>query len=402
MAQNPTPVKRPQIAVLANTYKAHVHTQHVIDRILDGYGFGGVYHHSPLEVVSIFVEQRGEGDLVPERAKRHPEMKVYPTVAQALTRGTGKLAVDGVVYIGEHGDYPRNEKGQTEYPRYQFFQQTMDVFRASGRSVPYFNDKHLSWKWEWAKEMYDTSRQMGFPLMAGSSVTVTWRMPQVEMPLGAPIREAMCVAYGNVDSYDIHAVETVQCMVERREGAETGVEWLQAYRGENFWRAHEQGVWSGALFKAALCRSETLRSGRESFTGVFPTLREMKELVRNPVAYHYRYKDGLRATIMLLNGLVEDFTFAADIGGRPKPFSTLMYLSHKTQNATIESYFNPLVHFIEQFMLTGKEPYPVERVLLATGLVCAGIDSLFQGQQRIETPHLAIRYKPAKSALRTT
>jgi len=402
MAQNTSSSKRPQIAVLANTYKTHLHTQHIVDRILDGYGFGNVFHHSPLDVVSLFVEQHGEGDLTPERAMRHPGLKVYPTIAQALTRGTGKLAVDGVVYVGEHGNYLRNEKGQTEYPRYQFFQQTVDVFKASGRSVPYFNDKHLSWKWEWAKDMYDTSRRMGFPLMAGSSVTVTWRMPQVEMPLNAPIREAVCVAYGNVDSYDIHALEAIQCMVERRKGGETGVEWLQAYRGDNFWKAYEQEVWSHALFKTALCRSETLRSGRETFTGVYPTLGQMKALARNPVAYHYRYKDGLRATIMLMNGLVEDFTFAAAIDGQPKPFSNLFYLSHKTQNATIESYFNPLVHFIEQFMQTGKEQYPVERVLLATGMVCAGIDSLFQGQRRIETPHLAIRYQPAKSALRTT
>jgi hypothetical protein len=379
-----------------------LHTQHILDRILDGYGFGGVYHHSPMDVVSLFVEQRGDGDLCPERAKRHPGMKIYPTVAEALTRGTGRLAVDGVVYIGEQGNYPRNEKGQTLYPRYEFFEKVVDVFRSSGRAVPYFNDKHLSWNWDWAKKMYDTSRQMGFPLMAGSSLTVTWRMPQVEMPLGAPIREAMCVAYGNVDSYDIHALEAVQCMVERRKGGETGVEWLQAYRGDNFWKAHEQGVWSPALFKAALCRSETLRSGREGFTGVYPTLQEMKALARNPVAYHYQYKDGLRSTIMLMTGLVEDFNFAAAIEGQSQPFSTMMYLSHRTQLATLESYFSPLVHYIEQFMLTGKEPYPVERVLLATGLVCAGVDSLFQGQQRLQTPQLDIRYQPGESTLRTT
>ena len=105
---------------------------------------------------------------------------------------------------------------------------------------------------------------------------------------------------------------------------------------------------------------------------------------------------------ILLNGLVQDFTFAAAIEGQPKPFSTLMYLSKQAHAATIESYFNPLVHYIEQMMQTGKEPYPVERVLLATGVVCAGIDSLFQGQQRIETPHLAIRYQPGPSTLRIT
>ena len=136
MAQNATSSKRPQIAVLANTYKFRLHTQHIIDRILDEYGFGGVFHHSPLEVVSMFVEQRGPGDLTQERAKRHPSVKVYSSVADALTRGTGKLAVDGVVYIGEQGDYPRNEKGQTEYPRYQFFQKTVEVFRSRSSVMP--------------------------------------------------------------------------------------------------------------------------------------------------------------------------------------------------------------------------------------------------------------------------
>ncbi|HXJ43289.1 MAG TPA: hypothetical protein VNH18_28670, partial [Bryobacteraceae bacterium] len=334
MPQNATDSKRPQIAVLANTYKFHLHTQHIIDRILDGYGFGGVFRHSPLDVVSIYVEQRGEGDLVTERAKRYPGMKVCSSVADALTRGTGKLAVDGVVYIGEQGDYPRNEKGQTEYPRYQFFQKTVEVFRSSGRTVPYFNDKHLSWKWEWAKEMYDTARQMGIPLMAGSSLPVTWRMPQVEMPTGASVQEAICIAFGGVDSYDFHALETVQCMVERRKGGESGVEWLQAYRGDNFWKAHEQGVWSPALFKAALCRSETLKSARAGFTSVFPTVQQMKALVRDPVAYQYQHKDGLKCTIVLLNGMVQDFTFAAQLQDQPKPFSTMLYLSKDAEAAT--------------------------------------------------------------------
>jgi hypothetical protein len=91
----------------------------MVDRILDGYGFGGVYHRSPMDVVSIVVEQRDEGDLTVQRAKQHPGMKIHPTVADVLTGGTGKLAVDGVVYICEQGNYARNDKGQTLDPRYQ-------------------------------------------------------------------------------------------------------------------------------------------------------------------------------------------------------------------------------------------------------------------------------------------
>ena len=221
-------------------------------------------------------------------------MKIYPTIAEALTLGGGKLAVDGVVLVGEHGNYPRNEKGQTKYPRWEFFQKIVEVFRASGRSVPVFNDKHLSWNWEWARAMYDTSHELKFPLMAGSSLPVTWRTPQVEMPLGARITEALAVCYGGVDSYDFHGLETIQCMVERRRGGETGVKWLQAYRGDKFWEALKEGVWPRALMDAALCRSHTLTPARAGFNDVFPTVDDMRRLVRDPVAYRYEYADGLK------------------------------------------------------------------------------------------------------------
>ncbi|MEZ5396375.1 MAG: hypothetical protein R2724_26725 [Bryobacterales bacterium] len=129
------------------------------------------------------VDQVGDNDVSRDCAKRHPEMKIYPSIAEALTLGGSKLAVDGVLLIGEHGNYPRNEKGQRLYPRYEFFEEIMKVYRDSGRSVPLFNDKHLSWNWDWAKQMYDQSKELGFAFMAGSSLPVTWRTPPLEMPL---------------------------------------------------------------------------------------------------------------------------------------------------------------------------------------------------------------------------
>jgi hypothetical protein len=228
---------RPKIAAITTVFFKYSHAQHIVDRFLEGYGWNNEHHHPPMDLVSLYVDQVGASDLSRERAARHPSMKIYPSIAEALTLGTGKLAVDGVVIVGEHGDYPRNEKGQTRYPRYEFFQEVLNVFRASGRAVPVFNDKHLSWNWDWAKEMVDASRALGFPLLAGSSLPVTWRTPSLEMPTGARVREALCVGYGGVDSYDFHALETIQCMVERRRGGESGVEWIQAYRGAAFWDA---------------------------------------------------------------------------------------------------------------------------------------------------------------------
>ena len=389
---------RPKLAAITTVYRKYSHAQHIVDRYLEGYGWNGTHHHPEMDLIALYVDQVGPDDLSRDRAARFPSMKIYPTIAEALTCGTSKLAVDGVVVVGEHGDYPKTPKGQVQYPRYRFFEEIVEVFRPSGRSVPMFNDKHLSWNWEWARKMYDTSKEMGFAYMAGSSLPVTWRIPSVEFPTGQRVREALCICYGGVDSYDFHGLETIQCMVERRRGGESGVKWLEAYRGDKFWDACRANVWPSELMNAALCRSHTLTPARAGFNDIFPSFDEMRRLVKDPVAYRYEHSDGLMSTMMLMNGLVRDFNFAAQLEGVSKPFSTQMYLPMPDGRTTLANFFSPLSYNMERMFLSGKPTYPIERTLLTTGLTAAGVDSLYQGQVRVETPHLAIRYQtPAES-----
>jgi len=391
-------VNRPQLAAIVTTYFKYSHAQHIVDRFLYGYGWKGTHHRPAMDLVSLYVDQVGKNDLSHSRGQQFPSMRIYPTIAEALTLGGSKLAVDGVVVVGEHGNYPRNEKGQTQYPRWEFFQKIIEVFKDSGRTVPVFNDKHLSWNWEWAKQMVAAAHEMGFAFMAGSSLPVTWRIPSVEMPLGSRIREALCVGYGRMDSYDFHALETIQCMVERRTGGETGVKWLQAYQGDKVWDALREGRWSRRLMDAALCRSHTLTPGRQSFNDVFPSDDDLRRLDADPIAYQYQHQDGPVCTMILCNGLVRDFNFAAEVDGRREPFSTQMYLSMPDGRTTLADFFSPLVNNMEKMFLTGKPSYPVARTLLTTGLVAAGVESLYRQQQRYETPHLAITYQPIRES----
>ncbi len=393
------PPARPKIAAICTVYFKHSHSQHIVDRFLEGYGWNGTHHHPEMDLVSIYVDQIGKTDFSKDRAARFPQMKMYPSIAEALTTGGSKLAVDGVLLIGEHGEYPKTEKGQVKYPRYEFFNEITKVYTASNRVAPIFNDKHLSWNWAWAQEMYDTAQKMKIPFMSGSSLPVTWRTPSVEMPLNSKIEEAVCVGYGGVDSYDFHALETLQCMVERRKGGETGVKWLQAYRGDQFWQAMKEGLWSRHLMNAALCRSHTLKPARPGFNNIFPSDDDLKKLVRNPVAYHYQHTDGLKSTMILFSGLVEDFNFAARLTGQKKPFSTQMYLPMPPARTSLANFFSPLSNSAEKMFLSGKPTYPVERTLLTTGLTAAGVDSLFAGQKRLDTPHLArIQYQATKES----
>jgi hypothetical protein len=387
-AADPQPARK-RLAIVTTEWRERSHAWHMGDRFLVGYPAKGKWHRPPFDVVAAYVDQFPKNDLSRKRAGEFG-FKIYPTIAEALRAGGAQLAVDAVLIIGEHGDYKVNDIGQHLYPRYEFFKQATDVFRKEGRAVPIFNDKHLSWKWDWAKEMVETSRELKFPLLAGSSLPQTWRLPAVDMPDGAEIEEAMCVAMGKVDSYDFHALETIQCMAERRRGGETGVVAMEALRGDSVWKAMDANKWPPELFEACLCRSQALAQP-ETFSHRHPTAKQVREWVKEPIAYRFEYADGLRATMLLMNGLVGDFTFAARLKGRAEPLSTLFYLPPAPNIA----YSAALMARAEELFTTGRAPFPIERTLLTTGLVEAGMKSLAAGK-RIETPHLAIKYQPPK------
>jgi len=395
MAQG-DPKQKKKLAIITTEWRFRSHAWHMGERFLGGYPVKGKWHHPAIDVVSAYVDQVPAGDLSKARALES-NFKIYPTIAETLRCGTDKLAVDAVLIIGEHGTYPDNELGQKKYPRYEFFQKVVEVFKKDGMTTPIFNDKHLSWNWEWAKEMVDTSRKLKFPLLAGSSLPVTWRMPAVEMPENAQPEEVMCLAMGGVDSYDFHALEIIQCMAERRKGGETGVKAVQAIRGEEVWKrmasgSWEKGGWNPKLFEACMNRSQTLAQA-PTYSHRKPTTKQMVDWVKAPMAYRIEYLDGLKSTMLLMNGLVGDFTFAASLKDQAEPLSTLFYLP---TNPNV-SYSAALMSNAEEMFITGKAPYPVERTLLTSGILAACLGSLGNGQKRIETPHLKVGYQAGKS-----
>jgi len=391
-ATNIQSAQRKRLAIVTTEWRFHSHAWHMGERFLVGYPIKGRWHKPELDVVAAYVDQFPTNDLSRKRSEEFG-FPIYPTIAETLRCGGDKLAVDAVLIIGEHGDYPKSEYGQTKYPRYEFFKQVTDVFRHDGRVVPVFNDKHLSWNWDWAKEMYDISRELNLPFAAGSSLPGTWRMPSVDMPYGAEVEEMMCVAMGGMDSYDFHALEVIQCMAERRKGGETGVTSVQGLRGDSVWKAMdagqwEKGGWDPRLFEACLTRSHTLAQP-ETYSHRYPSRQQMQGWVKDPLAYRIEYADDTKATMLLMNGLVGDFTFAARLKNQTDLLSTLFYLP-PTPNVV---YSAELMAKAESTFLQGKAPCPIERSLLTTGLVEAGVRSVGTGQKRIETPHLMFAYQ---------
>ena len=228
---------RKRLAVVTTEWRYHSHAWHMGTRFLVGYPMNGSWHKPGLDVVSLYVDQTPESDLSRQRSEEFG-IPIYPSIAEALRQGGDKLDVDAVLVIGEHGEYERNEFGQKKYPRYEFFKACVEVFEQSGHAVPVYNDKHLSYSFEKAHEMLDDGKRLNFPVLAGSSLPVTWRLPDLELPLNCEIEDALMIGCGGSDAMDYHVLEAMQCMIERRSGGETGVSAVQLIDGDAVWKGH--------------------------------------------------------------------------------------------------------------------------------------------------------------------
>ncbi|MBM4068965.1 MAG: hypothetical protein FJ271_08490 [Planctomycetes bacterium] len=372
--------KRPvlPVAAVVTDYRRNTHADVIVGKILEGWRQDGGAGPD-LRLVALYTDQTLKGDLSRDLARKHG-FRIAKTIPEALTLGGDKLAVAGVISIGEHGNYPfTKDTNQHMYPRRRFFDEIARTFRKTGRVVPVFNDKHLAYAWRDARHMYDTARDMKIPFLAGSSVPVAWRAPALTLPRGCALSEAIAVGYGGEESYGFHALEGLQCMVERRKGGETGVAAVQAVRGDEISRALKAGRWSRALLDAAVAVTPKPPKGRPG------------EFAKNATFFLIEYRDGLKAAVAMSTGLANEFLFAGHIRGEARPRATWFRLEENRPFG----HFEHLLRAIEHTFHTGQPAYPVERTLLTTGILDAVMHSLADKGRLIKTPELNVRYTPA-------
>jgi hypothetical protein len=372
-----------RVAAIVTEYRRHSHADVIVGKILEGFLYDG--REGPdLRLVSMFVDQFPESDMSRQLAQKY-KFPITTTIDEALTLGGKALAVDGVLCIGEHGKYPTNDRGQVLYPRRRFFEAVCDTFARVGRSVPVFTDKHLAATWEDALWMYNRARQLFVPVLAGSSLPVTWRRPPLLLTRHSDLVEAVQVGYGPFEGYGFHALEALQCVVERRRGGESGVRAVQCLQGEEMWRAMDRGVFSRALLEAALARVPAHAQG---------DYRTLTQKTRDAGVMLLEYRDGFKAAVAMMNGYVQEgdggaFTLACQVRGQDKPLSTHFYLQQPDPFA----HFAYQVRAIDAMLQTGHAPYPVERTLLTTGVLDAVMISKSDKNRRRQTPYLDIRYQ---------
>lgn len=362
-----------RIAFICNTYRNSSHADVIGTKLFIGIPTDDGMVKPKVKIVSMWIDQIGSNDTGVRIGAMNGAV-IYPTIEEALCLGGDKLAVDGVVFVGEHGDYKYNRLGEKLYPRMNYLERIFRVFDASGKSVPVYTDKALSYSWLDSKWIYDRAKELNVPMMAGSSLPYGWRDPELEHPLGSKISEAVGIGYATLDAYGFHVVEILQCMVERRAGGETGVASVEGLQGQGVWDAIDSGKISLDLVNAACDRVKGKATG------------SMRELVKKPAAVIVRYKDGTKGAILMLNEYVKQgWAYAARVNG--KVVSTEFVLD----SSMSYSHFSYLTLNIQDFIANDRLPVPIERNLLTSEIIDFGIRSLNEGKV-IETPFLDVTY----------
>ena len=379
--------RRTKIAAVVTEYRYNSHADVLVGRLLAGYSPNAVWTPSRAHVASLHAEQKPPNDMSRDLAPRNG-FQLHSTIREALTLGGKSLAVEGVVFVGEHGDYPTNDAGQKMYPRYELFSQILDVYEQSQRSVPTFFDKHFSYSWEKAEAIYRRAKRMGFPFMAGSSIPMDIRRPALDPPLETPIVEAVAVGYSDPDAYGFHTLEGLQCLVERRAGGETGIASVQWIEGDAIWawRDSSQGAWSKPLLSEALHLQP------------LPQSPPIEAQAKKPVMFILNYRDGLKAAALVLTHNAGGFSAAIKVRGQGQPLSTAFGIPVERPLPN----WDGLVRCIDLFLATGHAPNPVERTLLTTGALAFCFESKRTGAL-VETPQLNVRYRaPERSWFQTS
>jgi hypothetical protein len=388
------------IAVITTAYYANSHADVMVSRWLAPLATGAEWGWPNLDadrkthIASLYIDPWDH----PHNDDPHREIgrsvaqqygvPVFDSLEDALTLGTGTLMVDAVLFIGEHGDFPLNELGQKLYPRYEYWVRIAEVIRASGRRIPVFLDKHLSYDRSKASQMVAQSREWGIRLMAGSSLSHCKLEPPIQIDAGTVVEEAVGVFYGGAEVYGFHMLEVAEAILENRSGNRvggSGIRRVRVLHGIEVWTALDDGLCCPDLLQSALSVAENVKHGDPRQNAL---VGPGKDGIPTPLVFSLEYEDGLRASYFLLRGHLEDFALAI----RDRNGCVQAGRVHGGDADDFYANFAALDRDVEDFFLSGIITAPIERTLLTTCTISYLMEAALTLGEWIDTPDLVQRY----------
>lgn len=357
-----------KIAVITDRFALGTPVQELLDRALVGFPMDGVFRRPDLREVVLFASEGAN-----EHVKRRVDDYGLKTTASAEAALEGAAAA----IVAQQGS------------SFALLPSVLDR-AAAGTRVFYHGVPGRSLREGRQLAQVAKARNV-FLLCSATALPVTWRLPQVDLPMHQPVREALIVVQGKAGQAELEALEGLLPLVERRGGGEGGVKSVTRLDATSLWPAGEKdGFWSKDLLAAAISRSDSPLGDpeRDGRTQDLFGMGLVPKLARDPRGWVLEHDRGMRSTILVLDGVVRDFNFAVRMGDGE-------VISAQLYRPPGHREFDRLAAVVEDFFDTGRAPWPVERSLLIAGLL-----EVFRSQrylpvgERLATPELAgIRYR---------
>lgn len=372
-----------KLAFLLEDFSSGSPAQHLVDRFLMGYARDGEFHKPGQREVSAYVMMTNEGGF--DKRAEDFGLRVASTAEQAVD------GADAVVVVSRKPGVMANDR---------LLRIALD---RAPEGAACFVHGALSSNLALGREAVSVARSRKISLLAGSALNVAHRLPAVEVPAGTALSEALIVVQinqvmgpgqsgagsGTLGGAEMNALEGLLPIIERRAGGESGIRSIRWMEGDDIWKAGDKGLWSRPLLAAALSRSNSPQGDPvlDGRTQDIFGLGLVRKLARQPVAWQLTHHDGLKTTILVLDGVVNDFNFAVR-SSNGRTFSAQLFRAPPP----VEQHYSLLMATIEDFLRGGASPWRVERNLLIAGLLENFRRPLARSGRVVETPDLALAY----------
>ena len=211
------------------------------------------------------------------------------------------------------------------------------------------------------------SRQLRF--LSGTPTAVASRLPAIDLPPGTPLKEALVIVQGPSPAATLNGLEILLPLLERRQGSQNNrAKSVSFFSGPAVWQAAADQLWSWSLLASAISRSDSPQGdpAKDGRTQDLVRLGLVANLARDPRAWLIEHEDGLRSTVLALDGVVADQNFALRTG-QGQVVSAQVYQPPKPR----QNEFSRLAAVLEEFFAGGNPPWKLDRSLLTVELLDA-------------------------------
>ncbi len=335
-----------KIAFVTEEFSARSPAQQLLDRFLIGYPHDGEFQR--MAGCQFFLT-------TPNAESAEVKSRVNDFGLQIAVRPVDAVGeADAVVVVW---------RGSGAVANPELLKATIDGMRAGARCFVYGSLANVS---DVATNLISFAKSKGAILCSGASVGVTYRLPDIEIPMAAHVRDGLIVVQGPFPDAEFEALDGLLPIMARRRSGESGARQVRFLSGHAVWEAGGAGEWAWPLLAAAISRSNTVQGDplKDGRTQDVAGLGLVPALAKDPRCWLIEHRDGVRSTILVLDGVVADYNFAVRLADgdiisaqlyRPPP--------------PMRDEFSRLARAIGQFFQSGVAPWPVERSVLTAGLL---------------------------------